>query len=447
MRSLVSLFVIVLTSLSVSGQTGSVTRYSLADCIRIGLQNNFDLIQANASSRAAAAGLTQAFGQYLPSASMSANYSRQLTNLRPQVSFVNGVPLAGQPIPNRYSANINLGWTLFNGFRREADFDRSNNDMDAVEHDISFQRLNVSYNITRQYIDVLRTSQLVTARKENLSLSRATYDRVKALYENGRAPLTQLLSQETEVLNQETSVVTAENDHDLAKVTLLTTMCIDPTQQVLVDEASLPNDATTQEMDGFRTMIGDEHASVDRAIETRPDLKAAFEREESAESGITSATAGYFPTIRVNGGYGWQNFEISNFDSQGQWFVGLNLQVPIFDQFQTNLNIENAKFSRIQADLNTRRLRQQIEQNVRRAYLQLAAAEKGLQISNRALVSAKTSFDAMQERFNVGGAQLVEVQQANFQFITARINRVTAVYAYLDARTYVEFATGLFGEP
>ena len=92
------------------------------------------------------------------------------------------------------------------------------------------------------------------------------------------------------------------------------------------------------------------------------------------------------------------------------------------------------------------RLEQQIGQGVRSAYLQLAAAEKGLDISDRALKSARTSFDAMQERFNVGGAQLVELQQANYQLTTATINRVTAVYAYLDARTFVEFATGLFGE-
>ena len=40
-----------------------------------------------------------------------------------------------------------------------------------------------------------------------------------------------------------------------------------------------------------------------------------------------------------------------------------------------------------------------------------------------------------------------ETLDALKQEITARINRVTAVYAYLDARTYVEFATGLFREP
>lgn len=447
MKFILVVAMILVLSVPSTAQTGApVTRYTLDECIRVALQRNFDIQQVYATSRAAAAGLTQAFGQYLPGANMSANYSRQLTNLREQVSFINGVPVRGNPIPNRYSANINLGWTIFNGFRREADYDAASNSVDAAEQDVLFQRLLVAYNITRQYIDVLRTQQIVRARKENLSLSKATYDRVKALYDNGRAPVTQLLSQETEVANQEVAVIQAENDHDLSKVNLLTLMCVDPTQEAIFDAASFPSDATALEVDAFRQKIGSEQQSVQRAVNARPDVKAAQEREDAAAAGITSASAGYFPVLQANGGYTWSNFEISNFDTQGQWFVGLNFRMPIFDQFQTHQAIETAKLQHTQRNLDLQRLEQQIGQGVRSAYLQLAAAEKGLDITERALKSAETSFEAMQERFNVGGAQLVEVQQANYQLITARINRVTAVYAYLDARTFVEFATGLFGE-
>ena len=66
--------------------------------------------------------------------------------------------------------------------------------------------------------------------------------------------------------------------------------------------------------------------------------------------------------------------------------------MPIFDQFQTNQAIENAKLSQTQRNLDLARLEQNISQNVRAAYLQLAAAEKGLDITERALKSAKTSF-------------------------------------------------------
>ena len=80
------------------------------------------------------------------------------------------------------------------------------------------------------------------------------------------------------------------------------------------------------------------------------------------------------------------------------------------------------------------------------SYLNLAASEKGLGVTERALKAAELNYEAARERFNVGSATLLDVQTANNQLITARINRIGAVYTYYDARTLVEFATGLFRE-
>jgi outer membrane protein len=293
---------------------------------------------------------------------------------------------------------------------------------------------------------VLRKQQILNARQENLALSRATFDRVTALKENGRATIQQVMSQETELANQEVSVVNAQNDVDLAKAQLLASMSTDPTQRITIDEASIPSDATSSTVADFRKRVGPETVAIQRAIETRPDLMANRKRVEAAQSGITSASATYWPTLVATGGYTWRNFSIGDFDKQGQMFVGLNLRIPVFDQFVTNLNIENARVTHTRQEMALARLENQIRTNIRSAYLQLAAAEKGLEITDRALRAALTNFNAVQERFNVGSATLLDVQTANNQLITARVNRVTAVYAYHDAATYVEFTIGTFGD-
>ena len=212
------------------------------------------------TSRAAGAGLTGAFGQYLPGINFNANYNRQLTNLREQISIVNGVPIRGQPLPNTYGMNLNMNWTIFNGFDREARYDAAKRNVDAAEQDVTFQRMLVAYQITRQYIEVLRTGKAGGSTARTACACRGQrMIRVKALYDNGRAPVTQLLSQETEVANQETEVVRAENTHDLAKVDLLTIMCVDPTQQIDLNENDFPSDATTHRRSmSFRVEIGPE---------------------------------------------------------------------------------------------------------------------------------------------------------------------------------------------
>lgn len=438
---------IVPTMLPAQRQGAAPTSYSLEECIRIALEQNYDMVLTNANARYAAASLTAAFGSYLPSAAIGANYSRQLTNLRSQFSFINGIPVQGDPLPNSYSMNANVNWLIFNGFRREAQYDAAQSNVDAVAQDVRAQRMIIAYKVTRAYIEVLRTEQMVKVQEENLALAKVILDRATALYKGGRAPVTQMLSQETEVANTETSVVQAQNAHEAAKVDLLVLMCQDPSIPAEFDSSSLPSTVQPSDVSEFRTLIGNEKESVQRAIASRPDVSAARFRIESANAGITSATAGYMPTLSANGGYSWSNFELSGFDKQSRTYVGLSLNIPIFDQFNTNRNIEQAKLQQTQSNIDYQRLEQSIQQNVRRAYLQLAAADKGLEIAGRALTPARTSFDAMQERYNVGNASLVEVQQTNAQLVTARINRVAAMYAWLDARAFVQFATGLFKEP
>lgn len=445
--SIVCFMLLIPNGINAQIQGVAPTAYTLQDCIRIALQQNYDMLLTNANARYAAASLTAAFGSYLPSATINASYSRQLTNLRSQFSFINGIPVQGDPLPNSYSMNANMSWLIFNGFRREAQYDAAQSSVDAVEQDVRAQRLVVAYKVTRAYIEVLRTTQITSVKEENLSLSKVVLDRVRALYDGGRAPITQVLSQETEVANQETAVVQAQNAYEAAKVELLVLMCQDPTIPAEFEASSLPSNIDAEDMAEFRTLIGSEQESVQRAIASRPDVSAARYRIESANAGITSAQAGYMPTLAANGGYSWSNFELSGFDKQSRTYVGLTLSVPIFDQFNTNRNIEQAKLQQTQNTLDYQRLEQSIQQNVRRAYLQLTAADKNLEIAGRALKPARTSFDAMQERYNVGSASLVEVQQTNAQLVTARINRVAAMYSWLDAQAFVQFATGLFKEP
>ena len=429
-----------------TAQERGAKRLTLKECIRIGIDNSFDLKETYASSRAAGANLTQAFGAYLPSADVSANYSRQLTNLREQFSIVNGVPIVGQPLPNTYGLNGQMNLTLFNGFRREAQYDAARSSVEAASEDIRSNRLSIAFTVTRNYIDVLRKQQIVAAREENLALSKATFERIVALKENGRATIQQVMSQETELANQEVSVITAQNELDVAKATLLASMSVNPSQSIDIDPESLAGDVTASTVETFRARVGPEPVAIQRAFETRPDVSSSQIRVDAAKSGITTAESGYWPTLTAVGGYTWRNFTIADFDRQGQVYVGLNIRVPVFDQFTTNANIENANLSLTRQQMALARLQNDVRTNIRSAYLQLAAAEKGLEITERALKAALTSFNAVQERFTVGSATLLDVQTANNQLITARVNRVTAVYAYHDAATFVEFTIGTYGD-
>jgi len=423
--------------------SGSIPQLTLEQCLEIALSKNLDLRQANATAQATAAGLTAAFGAYLPGANLSMAYNRQLTNLQPQFSFLNGIPILGEPLPNTYTMFASANWTIFNGFNREASYDRAKANVDAADLDLKAQRLQTALDVHRRFVDVLRAMQVVRTRQENFDLGIVSLKRVEAQYEAGRVPLTSLYSQQAEVANQEFEVVRSMNEADQAKARLLAVMGMDPNTAVDVLESSLPSDITTTDTQDFRAALGSEDDCIARAMAVRPDVLATDVRIRGAEASVTGARSGYLPTVTATGGYAWRNTEVANFDRQGQMSVGFDIRVPLFDQFQTNANIENARLGVIQRQIERQRLDQSIRQSVQSSLLALTAAERQIDISQRGIAAADLSYKAAYERFTVGAATLVDVQIANNQLITARINRITAIYAYLDAKFQAQFASGL----
>jgi outer membrane protein len=443
-RSLVLPLTVTLCGAGIAGaqQQGTPPVYTLEQCLRIANERNIDIRVADASTQAAAAGLTAAFGNYLPGATINANYNRQLTNLRPQLQFINGIPVPGEPLPNNYSLQAAVRWTLFDGFRREGTYDQAKTTVDAADLNGRAQRMQTSMDVRRQFIAVLRAMQVVKTRSENIELGRQTLERVRAGQAAGRQPITAVYSQEADLGAQEFELVRAENDLDLAKAQLLAIMGLDPNTPAEFTESSLPASITPEEIRAYRDSLGSEDACVTRALTSRPDIVAAEQRIRAAEAGVTIARSGYFPTVTASTGYTWNNSEISNFDNQGQMSVGVNLSVPVFDQFRTNQQIESAVLQQVQRRAERQRLEQQVRQSVQSALLSLAAAEKQLDITGRALTSAELNDAAARDRYAAGAATQFDVLQANTQMITSRINRITALYTYYDARVMAEFAAG-----
>ncbi len=447
MRRFLPLLLLAVLTLPVAAQMrGPVTLYTLDECIRIALEKNLDVLIANARARASAAGLTAAFGSYLPSADINASYTRQLTNLQSQFVFIGGTLVRGDPEPNSYSLSAGINWLLFDGFRREARYDEATLNVDVSDRDLRMARLKVVADVSRQYYGVLKAQQIVKTRRESADLGKATLARVVAQYDAGRAPITGKYSQETELANQEVSILQAQMDVVRAKAQLLSTIGEDASMDAEFAESSVPSSVTSSEIDGYRQRIGSEEQSLVRAFEVRPDLRSAELRIKAADASIRSARSTYYPRLSGNVAYAWNNVEVAGFDTQGRIYAGLNLNIPIFDQFQTNLAIESAMLSRTQAVVDAERLRQRLRSDLRNAYIQLEYAERGTAIADYALKTAQVNSDANRERFNVGSATLLDVQTANNQLVTARINRVTAIYTYLEARTVVDATLGTLTE-
>lgn len=416
---------------------------TLDECIAIALRENPTLQREQKNVEIGQSALTRAFGAYLPSINASAGYSRQLNVEGGRAVNIGGqVFVLGPPEPNSYSLSAIASYNLFNGFAREATYSQARNELDAASLSYERTRQQIVFQVRTQYLDVLRAMQTVRVRRENLELGRQELARVRALYDAGRIPITTVYAQEADLGTRELDLLTAENALAQAKAVLLATMGLPPDRQAEFAEASVPTTITDSDIAAFRKEIGSPAAVLATALERRSDYRALSARVRAADDAVSVAQAAFMPQLNLASGWSWSNTRVAQFSEFGRYFVSMNVQVPIFDNFGAATQRQQAVLQMEQRQLEQRQLEQQIRTEVRQALLELDAAEKQLDITARALKAAELNFNAASERFRVGAGTQLEYLTASNQLVSARINRIAAIYGYRAAQARVRLAMG-----
>ncbi len=427
---------------SVAQTTGEKKEYNLQECIKIALKKNFDIHLSEAQLATNHADLVNAFGMYLPSINFNMGYSRDLEEKKTFNISGTNIPLS---IDNRnsYYMNANASWTLFDGFSREANYDRATKTRDAYEERHRQTIDYVKVEIIKKYIDIIKNYRIVEIRQENFDLGNKELERIKAQFDAGVISVGSVYAQEADLGNRELQIVTAENQLSMAKADLLAYMGLNPIDNVDFEKISLPESISKTDIEDFNSQFGNFSELVNKATESRRDLTASKINVEVAETSVRQANSSYFPIIRASGGWQWSNYEWGDF-GQGTPSVGVSMSVPIFTNFSTGRQVENAKLQVEQSKVEYERMEQQVKTQVQMAYVALKSAEKTLEITQKSIKSAERNYESAKERFQVGSASINELHDANLQLVTTKINLVNSVYDYFKAKNELLYSIGEF---
>ena len=440
------LSLVLLTSYSFSQVKSDQKVFTLGQCIEIAIKNNYEIQIANSQVVATNADITNAFGKFLPSIDFNAGYTRQLNAKGANNVQVGGqiIPIAAQN-PNSYNMGAYASYLLFNGFSRSANYSRAQETYNASYANSIYTTQKVKLDVNRQFIDVVKKSQILKTRQENIALGKKELERIQAQYDAGVIPIAMVYAQEAELGNKEYELTISENDLNVSKVKLLNTIGLNTDYNAEFLESSIKTELSDEDVKNFRAEIGSVNSSISQAFQSRQDYVSIKSEISASESNLTISKGGYYPTLAASGGWSWANTALDQFRELGRSYVGLNLSIPIFDNFNTSYRIETSYMQLKQKEIEKYQLEQSIRTAVQTCYMNLDAAEKQLDITKRALRSAEQNFESFKERFRVGSSNITDYLTANNQLITAQINRINSIYNYLQAQKEVLFAVGKLG--
>ena len=441
MKRLFTLLLILLIPSFLSAQDKGQLEFTLDDCLEIALTKNKDLRMEQLNVESASASVTSAFGDFLPSVYVSANYSRVIRE-QPYVYYQGQLFPTSTNEKNSYSINAGASLNIFNGFARESNYSGAQSNYKS--NLLSSQHIEkvTTYQVYDLFIDVIRKKRILDIRKEDIASGIKELERIQAQHEAGMIPIGIVYSQETDVGNREYSLVVAENDYDIAKTNLLITMGMSPDLDAKFLDNDLPDDVDNAEVERFNKEYSLSDGLIKEAFANRLDHQSRMAYLDYAEENVDIAQSSYYPTIDLGLNWRWGNYELNNFSELSGLNLGINFSYFIFNNFNTTEAVQKAKVGYEQTLIGKEKLDQTIRQNVLMSFYNLDAAEKQLDITQKALRAAEMNNRSFEERFKVGTASITDKIVANTQYLQAQINRINAIYSYFLAQKQVLFSIG-----
>ena len=412
---------------------------------QIALERNLNVVQAQNNVSAAQAGVMAAYGNYLPSLSASGGWNRQWTEQAGGVKVVSGQPIilpSSTSTVNYFSSNLGLSYNLFDGFARGARVGQAVSNSIATEQVSTRTRQSIVFQTESAYLAVLRNEQVVKVNEENLKRDQRQLERITESSRVGALSAADVYRQQSQVSADEFSLITAQNNFDKSRADLIALIGLDVSQEYQFADPSISLELSQSEMDSTLARYSDFAALNQRALAARPDYLGAMQNLDAAGSGVTVAKSGYFPSISASAGYNIGNEEFNRIMDNKTLSWGINLRWTLFDGFQTNMQIQSAAAQERNAEVSLAQAKLGVAVDIKKALLDLDAARKQYDATQKGVVSAREDSRIAEEKYNLGAGTLLDLLTANAILVNAEVNKVTAVYNFITAKLNAEYVIG-----
>jgi outer membrane protein len=418
---------------------------TLDKAISTALEQNVTVRQAINNSNAAQSSVLAAYGSYLPNVSARGGWTRQQTDRPAGVQLIGGQAItlpASTSTSDNFSAGVNVGLTIFNGFAREANFNSAVSNANAADDQAIRTAQQIVYAVQGSYLTVLRNRQLVRVSEENLKRDQRQLERITESNRVGALSIGDVYRQQSVVAQDEVSLIGAQNTYDKSIADLLSLVGLEVSDTYQIEDPGIPDELTPADISGLNARAAGFQDVRQRALAARPDYMGAKESYSAAQSGVTAAWSNYFPTISASAGYNLSNTDFSLLTQSKGISWGVSINWALFDGFQTNRSIQNAAVQRRNAELSLLQAERNINVDVKKALLDLDAAGKQYDASLKSVQSATQDRRVAEERYNLGSGTLVDLLTANAGLVNAEVSKVNATYNYIIASRNLDYVIG-----
>ena len=343
---------------------------------------------------------------------------------------------------NSTQFSIGTSVPLFTGFRIPNTIKLNQLNLEAAIQDLEKAKNDVEMQVAKAYVQILYDMEIADVAWRQVGIDSMQVARLEAFFNNGKASGAEVSQQKATHAQSILTATQADNNLQLAILTLTQLLELPTPEGFSVVRPDVPFQALT--LPNPETIFAE-------ALTFKPEIRAEQLRLDASEKSIKIQEAARYPQLTLNGGLQTNYYKTSGMQQDGfgtqlknnfSQYIGLNLNIPIFNRFSTRNNIRNARLERENQLLKLDNAKKTLYKEIQQVYYNAVAAHAKYESSEAARQSSADAFRLAQAKYENGKANITEFNEAKNRFLKSESDLVQARYEYLYQTTLLDFYRG-----
>ena len=422
--------------------------WTLEQCIRYACDNNIQLKQQELQVSQDENNLLQSKLGLLPNVNASGNYSASKGKVLDQNTFT---IVSGQTVSS-LSGGVSGNLNLFKGFQQKNSIGRNLYALMASIEYAEKAKNDLSLRIALYYLQIIHAQEQLTVAENQLELTLLQVERTATLVNAGSKTVGDLFEIQSQAAREELQIVNARNTLDESRLNLMQLLDLQTHKSFQVAVPDFPDIAVAELINS----VDDVYAIAEAIL---PDVKAAEYNLKSSEKYLSFIKGYRSPSLTLRGGYDtryssaakWFDPVTEEYSSYPLWdqlkdninsYVGVGLSIPIFNGWQTQTNVKNAKLGVQNYQYQLQLAKNTLYKDIQKAHADASAALTQYLSATKAVAYMEETFRYTEQRFEVGLMNFVDYSNAKTQLTAAQSNLLQAKFEYIFKTKVLDFYNG-----
>ncbi|MGD8975433.1 MAG: TolC family protein [Desulfobacterales bacterium] len=409
---------------------------TLQQTINAALEANLGLLESIEEVKAAQENKKARITEFFPTLNARYNYIYRDSPTTQALGTQQGIVDVLINPDEEYNFVTSFSQPLFTGFALLNQYKIASMGLDVAEFRELITRQDVILDAKNAYFSILKAAKLVDVAEDNVKQITAQKEVAENMYQVGMSPLNDLLQSQVQLANAKQQLITAINNLDVAK-SQFNTLLRRPVNTPVAIADILDYTPFEQDINYCLAYAEDNREEIDVA-----DLEVQI-----AEKDYNLTKRDYYPTVNLTGthtqrGTDWEVNGGTGIADKEFWDIRATATWDFWQWGRTTYGVRE-KLNRIaQAKYRKEQILDNIELQVKEAYLRTKESEKNITTVEKAIEQARENLRITEERFKEQVSTATDVLVAQTLLVETMTNYYNALYDYKIAKAVLYRAIG-----